>query len=39
VKWNPFDSYSFTHDYNDLGDDKVSMERIPIEEEDESGYF
>ena len=39
VKWNPFDSVSLAHDYNDLGDDKLSMERIPIEEEDEDGYF
>ena len=36
-KWNPFDSVSLTHDYNDLGDDKLSMERIPIDEEDEDG--
>ena len=35
VKWNPFDSYSFTHDYNDLGDDKLSADQIPIEEDDE----
>ena len=35
VKWNPFDSVSLTHDYNDLGDDKLSTEQIPIEEDDE----
>ena len=40
VKWNPFDSYSFTHDYHDLGDDKINTEQIPItEEEEEDGYF
>ena len=35
VKWNPFYSVSLTHDYNDLGDDKISAEQIPIEEEEE----
>ena len=39
-KGNPFDSFSFTHDYRDLGDDKISTEQIPItEEEEEDGYF
>ena len=35
VQWNPFDSVSLTHDYNDLGDDKLSTEQIPAEEDDE----
>ena len=34
-KRNPFDSVSLTHDYNDLGGDKLSTEQIPIEEDDE----
>ena len=35
AKRNPSDSLSPTHDYNDLGDDKLSTEQIPIEEADE----
>ena len=39
VKWNPFDSVSLTHDYHDLGDDKISTEQIPKKEEEEEDYF
>ena len=38
-KWDPFGTISFTHDYSNLGIDKISTESTPIEEDEEAVYF